>query len=366
MHNLYTEDINELANSGLSEEWIEGTGFESVTLDHALALGFRSSTPSGDENLLQDKYIRHCLFMPFKDIDGETCGVGIIKPRYTELAINTINDLPKYLCLPKTVQDRMHIHFPSGFDWQHFNGEQLFITEGLKKAEAACCKGIPCVALWSIWCFGENGTDSPLIRELKELITRTKEVFIVFDSDKSIKLSVSNAEQACVEKIFLETGKESKVINLPAQVKGKVTKGLDDFLLVCSVDEFYALVKTADSTMSTFTASRKRRSVPIAPIDQMPPLLSSIVEDIKSKYEGCHEMAVMSLFASVAVCMRNKIKLYGKTPNLYMIGIADTVSGKSTVAKKALSALSAIDSRLHYEYMQEEPSWEEDLDNVKF
>lgn len=237
---------------------------------------------------------------------------------------------------------------------------QVFITEGIKKSLAGCSHGIPTIGLWSTWCFCENGTNTPLVCELKDAITKCNDVYIVYDSDKFTKSSVADAEQALAEKIFLETSREPKILDLPSRVGEISTKGLDDYLLVQPIEEFYKLIKSASHSASIFTASRKRQSIPVAPITKMPSLLSAVVEDIKSKYEGCHEIAVMSLFASVAVCTRNKVKLDGKAPNLYMIGIADTVSGKSTVARKALSALNKIDTKLLREYMNAE-SIEEDI-----
>jgi hypothetical protein len=65
--------------------------------------------------------------------------------------------------------------------------------------------------------------------------------------------------------------------------------------------------------------------------------------------------------------MRNKICIENRRANLYMIGIADTVSGKSTVARAALKPLLTIDSQLLFDY-QNDPGIEngvtEDL-NIK-
>lgn len=359
---LNSFDIAELNCSGIDDETIAKMGCRSISVKEAVDLGFRALAPDEKGPLLTDNFVSGCLFFQFKDIDGNDITedfdrhIGVIKPRYTEHAQSCYpKGLPKYLCPPSSHQERMHIHFPI-YDWESFKKEskpKLYITEGIKKAQAACSRGFPTTAVWSTWCFCENGIDSPLIRELKDLINKyDPEIYVVFDSDKYWKDGVFKAELALIEKIFLETGKEAKVIDLPSVVGDTPTKGFDDYLLSSSNADFMKLVNKARTPFSPIIQSKKQFSVPKAPFHAMPDLMGDILQDIQTKYEGCHEMAAMSLLTSVAVTMRNKICIEKKRANLYMIGIAETVSGKSTVARAALDPLNKIDSQLLMEYLR--------------
>lgn len=364
-------DLQDLYASGLSDQQIEMMDCETLSLDATTSSGFRLSVDYID--LMQSYYIQSCLFIPFRNPDGTVVQTandlkwGVVKPKYTEQAKQKFDKLPKYLGLPKSVIGSMHAHFPHSIDWgSHFKSKKpkLFITEGPKKAEKACLERIPCIALTSVWCFGENGIDSSLIPEIKSIIEQYKpEVYIVFDSDKAWKDGVTKAELALTEKIFQETGAVAKVVDLPCLVGSKQTKGLDDYLMAASKDDFMQLVEKSRVPFSPLIASKKHFSVPKAPFKAMPELLELIIDDFQNKYEGCYEMASMGLLASTAICMRNRISIEGKRPNLYMIGIADTVSGKSTVARASLKALNSIDDQLLCAYLNDQDIAQEETEN---
>lgn len=371
-------DLNELRASGISESTINKMLCKTISYEEAIKIGFCATLKDSNGNerqLISKDFIESCLYLPFLDMEGkllsnDNCeSTAVIKPRYSQTALKVFGkELPKYLCLSSGIQKRMYVHFPV-YDWNSLSQRpQILITEGIKKGQAACDRGYATISLWSIWCFCENGTNSPLIRELKQFIEQySPEIFIAFDSDKAWKDGVSKAELALVEKIFLETGKSAKVIDLPPLVASTPTKGLDDVLLQLTNKEFDELLDKARIPFSPMINAKKHFSIPKAPFKALPKLMNELVSDADQKFEGCPEMAVMSLFASVAVTMRNKICIENRRANLYMIGIADTVSGKSTVARAALKPLLTIDSQLLFDY-QNDPGIEngvtEDL-NIK-
>jgi putative DNA primase/helicase len=131
------------------------------------------------------------------------------------------------------------------FTWDRLGDPNtpLFVTEGIRKADAAISVGLCCVALLGVWNWrgsnDEGGTTALPEWEAIALNNRRK-VFIVFDSDVATKPEVRRALARL--KGFLEArGAEIFVVYLPAGASGEKV-GLDDFLAAGhSVDELLAL-----------------------------------------------------------------------------------------------------------------------------
>lgn len=105
----------------------------------------------------------------------------------------------------------------------------LFVTEGVRKADAAISAGLTCVALLGVWNW--RGSDDGALCALPdwELIhLKGRQTFIVFDSDVTLKPQVREAMVRL--KRFLEMrGAEVAIIYLPAG-EGGAKVGLDDYL----------------------------------------------------------------------------------------------------------------------------------------
>jgi hypothetical protein len=66
----------------------------------------------------------------------------------------------------------------------------LYFTEGIKKADAAWSRGLPCVSITSVWMFLN---DRLVVADLDEIPLRDRVVRVVFDSDVTRKESVAEA-----------------------------------------------------------------------------------------------------------------------------------------------------------------------------
>jgi Domain of unknown function (DUF3854) len=120
------------------------------------------------------------------------------------------------------------MYIPAMLDWDIFKDptQDLFITEGEKKAVAAVQEGIPCVAFSGVWTWRQDGKP---IDDLDIVTWQGRKVYIVFDSDAARNYQIQQSEQAL--KIELESrGADVSVIRLPANGSKKV--GLDDYLLL--------------------------------------------------------------------------------------------------------------------------------------
>jgi hypothetical protein len=105
----------------------------------------------------------------------------------------------------------------------------LFVTEGVKKADSAASHGLCGIALLGVWNFrGRNDEGGTTILAAWEYLhLKEREVYIVFDSDVSLKPEVHGALVRL--KAFLESrGARVRVIYLEPKPDGSKV-GLDDF-----------------------------------------------------------------------------------------------------------------------------------------
>jgi hypothetical protein len=367
MNKLNRRDVDELKASSLTDKWIAQCGAESISLEEAIQRGFRAK-------VLTEELVETCLYLPFYDINGEEVidsktehKIAVIKPRYKEKT-KEIEDLPKYICLPKEVQSRQYLHFPKGIEWHsvlNSDSKQLVcLTEGIKKAESGCCNGIPTIALWSIFCFNESGMDSSVIPELKDLLSREAlSLTVVYDADRVAKRSVMLGEYSLVDKCYKEAGKLLNILELPQSHQGKSTKGLDDFLFHAGVEEFLELESKQAYTPYIASCSRAS-SVPKFPKQALPKIYKEYIEAIEEGFENCPELAAKTLLCGGAVILGNEIRIEKKRPNLYAFGVAPPGVGKSVTSYEAAEPFTEINEELEKEYIEKSKT-AENINEVK-
>ena len=106
----------------------------------------------------------------------------------------------------------------------------LFITEGVRKADAAVSKGLCCIDLLGVWNW--RGTNDwggkTALPDWEHIALNGREVYICFDSDVMLKPAVHEAMARL--KAFLESRKASvRLVYLPPGPSAEKT-GLDDWL----------------------------------------------------------------------------------------------------------------------------------------
>lgn len=122
----------------------------------------------------------------------------------------------------------------------------LFITEGVRKADAAVSVGLCCVALLGVWNWRGRNDDGGLtaLPDWEAIAFNDRDVSIVFDSDVMTKATVYVALVRL--KAFLERkGATVKAIYLPSGPGG--TK--------CGLDDFLASGKTVDDLLGLATTT---------------------------------------------------------------------------------------------------------------
>lgn len=110
----------------------------------------------------------------------------------------------------------------------------VWITEGEKKAAAACKAGIPCIGLGGIWSWRSKAKGQSFIQDLAR-ITWKRGIKICYDTETEENPLIVGAMESLAHQLELRGGKV-QFIDLPLLDAGGKT-GLDDFLVARSVEE---------------------------------------------------------------------------------------------------------------------------------
>ena len=118
----------------------------------------------------------------------------------------------------------------------------LLVTEGVKKADAAACAGLACVALPGVWSWrGQNGHGGKTaVPDWHDVALNDRRVVLAFDSDVAVKKSVRIALDQLAGYLGSK-GAAIEYLHLPDLGDGKT--GLDDYLADHTVDELWTLVR---------------------------------------------------------------------------------------------------------------------------
>jgi hypothetical protein len=119
----------------------------------------------------------------------------------------------------------------------------LWITEGIRKADAAISHGLVCVALLGVWNWRGTNEDGgkAALADWESIALNGRRTYVCFDSDVTVKPEVRQALERL--RAFLESrGANVKIIGLPAGSNGEKV-GLDDYFAAGgSVGELEQLV----------------------------------------------------------------------------------------------------------------------------
>jgi Domain of unknown function (DUF3854) len=115
----------------------------------------------------------------------------------------------------------------------------IWITEGVKKADAGCCAGLAIVGLTGVWNWLRDGAALP---DFRELVLKDREVILCFDSDTAVKPEVRKALKEIGGWLKISRHADVKYCCLPHNGDSKT--GLDDYLAAGhTVDDLLQLVQ---------------------------------------------------------------------------------------------------------------------------
>lgn len=134
-----------------------------------------------------------------------------------------------------------HVYLPPYFDWAKIAKDpayKILITEGEKKAAAACKQGIPCIALGGVYGYKSQKRGMELLPELEAFQWNERAIEICYDADVMMKAEVRQALSGLAMIITQSYAPASlDFVFLDAETAGPKT-GLDDYLVENGSEEF--------------------------------------------------------------------------------------------------------------------------------
>ena len=127
----------------------------------------------------------------------------------------------------------------------------LFLTEGVKKADALASRGVCAVALLGVWNFrGMNDQGGKtLLAGFESIAVNGRNVFVVYDSDVMLKPAVA-AAMSRLGAVLNSRDAHTRYVYLPTGPNGEKV-GVDDYLVQGhSVEDLFALATTDLRTVS--------------------------------------------------------------------------------------------------------------------
>jgi putative DNA primase/helicase len=225
---------------GLFEQHAKMLAASMISPEHARARPYRSvDTKKRLEDLGITPAGRNVpgLLVPLLSKDGSTWGYQYrpdsprLRKNGGEVKYETPTDQHNHIDVPPGVGPRLDD--PT---------IPLWITEGSKKADAAACAGLVCVALLGVWNWrGTNDLGGKIaIADFHDIALNGRDVVLAFDSDVVRKREVRGALAQLAG--YLKTkGSSVRYLHLPDDQPRKT--GLDDYLANHTVEELWTLVR---------------------------------------------------------------------------------------------------------------------------
>jgi hypothetical protein len=164
--------------------------------------------------------------IPYLDMEGED--TGFFRLRF--LAETKLDGKVVRYLQPANTEPRTY--FAPGVAWEVILSdvrEELWVTEGEKKAAAACLAGLPTLGLGGVWSWRSNRFGHALLPDLEAIQWQGRKVVIVFDSDLTSNPKVQGALSA-LGRTLLSRGAVVVMMSLPSDADGN-KQGLDDALV---------------------------------------------------------------------------------------------------------------------------------------
>lgn len=219
-----------LADSAITHDVIRARGYCTVESKAELRrLGFSAS-----------QALTPTLLIPIWNVAGE---VGLYHHRPDTPRVGRDGKTAKYE-FPARSRMAVDVH-PSLHDKVRDPKTPLFLTEGVKKADAAVSLGLCCLALVGVWNWrgtNEFGGKTSL-PDWEGIALKGRRVYVAFDSDVMLKKQVHQA-LARLAAFLEQRGAKVAFLYLPSGPRG-VKVGLDDYLAAGhDVDDLLRLATT--------------------------------------------------------------------------------------------------------------------------
>jgi len=226
-HHVLPHHLQDLRNSGLSDETIAACGIYSEANYKSLGVLPGRRLP---------KKCAPALVFPFRDEDG-TSGYRRIKPDNPR----KLKGKPVKYESPLSRANEVFVP-PKTFSALDDPNVELILTEGEKKSLKADQEGFPCLGLVGVFGWKVRKAER-LLPMLDRIQWKGRKTYIAFDSDITDNESIQDAESRLAAQLT-NRGAVVRCVRFPDLVDGSKC-GVDDFLVHHSVGDFRKLLDEA-------------------------------------------------------------------------------------------------------------------------
>jgi len=216
---LSAEHLAELNSSRISQEFIDSRGYRTVGPDWRETLK-EHGCPAW---AMRDDSAFPALVLPmYRPRSGEFIGFQF-KPAVPQPRPGTDKTV-KYVS-PRGMGNRLDVH-PMVRDRVNDPAATLWITEGIKKADALSTRGAVAVTLTGVWNWrNQQGA----LGDWEDVPLKDRRVIVCFDADAVDNPQVRSAMMRLVGWLR-SRGADAAYLVVPAQINGTAVKGVDDYL----------------------------------------------------------------------------------------------------------------------------------------
>ncbi len=206
------------------------------------------------------------LVFPYRNLAGEVNGFARTRPHKPR----TFNGKPAKYLQPKGSPVRAYFAADSVVSLRN-TGDDIYITEGEKKALILDQLGYAAIGLAGVNCWNKKGT-CELIDDLAEIDWNDRIVYIVFDYDekKVTRNNVDKARKKLAAALFDVGADEVYNVVLPPGNDGE-KQGVDDFVVENGADDFSWLLEDVNKVIKIIplplarAASNRNKVIKIIP-----------------------------------------------------------------------------------------------------
>jgi len=226
--------------------WHEHLALSGLDVKDVKKLRLKWLSPAGVQSILQSEFSLPCggIHFPYFTLDGKlddmTCRVRLLVDPANGYAED---NLPRYLQPPGTPP---RIYLPPLLDWMSVSQDTsrlIIITEGEKKAAAACKAGFACIGLGGVWSFQQKDTGVALLPDLSAFDWAGRQVVVAYDSDWAENKDVRKASGMLARRLS-ERGAEVRAALIGGSPGGGKL-GIDDLLVKRGTKALQAIIDTA-------------------------------------------------------------------------------------------------------------------------
>lgn len=228
---------------------------ETKVLDSILADLARSGLTESDAKRMKITHVKakgtenDAYKIPYFKIDGKADAFYRLRYLPTEKKVMgkkvVVEPTLRYTQLPDTVPHLYFCPLLKGRSWKDVAKDpelEVWFTEGEKKAASACKLGVPTIGLGGVWSFRSSKSGKLLLPDFDLIEWAKRDVTVIFDSDFTSNEHV-RAAMVMFAKELSRLGALVRLAFVPPGPDDE-KRGLDDYFMEHSLDDFYADVET--------------------------------------------------------------------------------------------------------------------------